>query len=319
MSSIESLLELHYSLAENLRDLEHEDESRKALIRLCVVRAHTFQPRSQGLITSAEQTASSVPTSESQEIQRKLRDYELRISVLKLQLSTKEMAHEAQVDELKEVVKNLRGQIRTSSAAKIVSAGRSIEKPRLASPPSSTGAARESAIANRSIFSVVSPSFSMLLKGKGNSFADSGLDSIASQATLKLSQKAAVFSANSSSESTPSRNRTDEPFSGKLAKSGPDASGSDNDDTFQSANTTFSDSSQKKRKRKVQLLSTEASKLILDLQGKGLHVEDENLNSLNYYQDDNFLDDTALPVRALERPSEAAQGPPSKKRHVFKI
>lgn len=328
------LIDEHYRLRQTLRDIENEDADRRRLIQLCVFKMltlkSTIEPESK--TNTATKTAPAVAAKAAAALPEKLHDYELRISVLKQQLSTKEKVHEAQVDELKERVAYLQTQLDEKEPAR---AGR----PKILSPPLSAGNSRsllaQSGFGKPTIaHSIFSPlARPNLLKGKGNSFSSSkspfGLN-FASQASLKLSQSEstktnAYFSSPNTStsfEQTPSRNPA------KLTKlddhENPAANltlanmTSEGDETFQTANGSITLVSGKKKKKKIQLLSSEASKVILDLQGKGLHVEDEDLNSLNYYEDENFKDETKhSPVRA-KRPLEGGEEP-AKKRHVFKI
>lgn len=312
---MEGLLRDHYAFAQQLRDLDHENDTRKRLVLLCVLKLLA----QKGNIAAPAPAAPAAPIAapDNTELQRKLHDYELRISVLKLQLSTKEKAHEAQVDELKDLVEDLQGQLQASSVQSKKAAAR-----RPLSPPSSAGTSKSLRLPSRSIFAA-SPEFSRLLLGKGNSFAGPAITHIASQALLKLSQtrrKTDVFSSTPSAEATPSKNRDeqDAPLDGMALGEltpGKDEllSASEQEETFQSANATFS-SDTKKGKRKVRLLSSEATRLLLDVKGQ----DDDDVDALNYYQDENFKDDHTLPTRP-KRVLESADGPPVKKRHVFKI
>lgn len=177
-----------------------------------------------------------------------------------------------------------------------------------------------------------------IFEGKGNSFADPGFESIASKASLKLSQteekkkQGAYFSSPSSSvettpvkknSRTPATETEDAPGANQLPLPEPDAnltnlSVSEAEENFQSANTTLTEEAGLKKKKKIQLLSANASKVSLEPQGKGLNVEDEDLNSLNYYHDDNFQEDHSSPIRPTKRKLDDGEEPP-KKRHVFKI
>lgn len=346
------LLDEHFRLQEQVRSIEIKDESRKLLIRLAVLKMLSL--RGSDSTKSTKQQQSPQPTSTIPEnISEKLHDYELRISVLKLQLSTKEKVHEAQVDELKDLVGQLQKQLdeRTSIEPKprlVSNPVRTYNRTSFLSPPTSSG--RLMSMSSRllspgqSVFSATSPIFAKLevIKGKGNSFADFGLESIASKASLKLSQteekkkKPEVYfsSPNSSVESTPRKKegletilrKSDEVESSGLALPDPNAnltniSVSDGDETFQSANATLSEDTSlgSKKKKKIHLLSTHATKIMLEqLQGKGLNVEDEDLNSLNYYQDDNFQEENSSPIRQSKRSLDDGEDSP-RKRHVFKI
>lgn len=110
----------------------------------------------------------------------------------------------------------------------------------------------------------------------------------------------------------------------------------DDDDTFVSAHMSVSsdtsDNGPKRKKRKLQILTSQASKIQIanvlprDISG-GLHLEDEDVNTLNYYHDDNFQDDSfneplkhKVPVqKSVKTPAEAVQNPVKTKKNVFKI
>lgn len=319
-------------LQQQIQEIERQNETRKLLIKLAVVRM-------LGLI---EKPTVQSPQSLPDNVSEKLHDYELRVSVLKLQLSTKEKVHEAQVDELKDLVALLQKQLdettKNDVRSRLVSnPTRSLSRTTFFSPPSSAG--RSVSLSGkilspgRSVLSGSSPVFTKLriFEGKDRSFGD--FEMIASQASLKLSQNSKKIperyfsSPTSSVESTPKRG-TEEPQStgsNENANDEPDAnlthlSASEADETFQSANTTLTEDAalQKKKKKRMHLLSSHATRVTVDLQGKGLNVEDEDLNSLNYYHDDNFQEEHSSPLRPPKRALDDAEEPP-RKRHVFKI
>lgn len=103
------------------------------------------------------------------------------------------------------------------------------------------------------------------------------------------------------------------------------------DDIFASANSTLNGNMSlgsvlfKKKKKKMLLSRTDAAKLPLGevkhkAQGKGLNIEDEDLNTLNYYDDDNFKDDKAgLPVANRKRPLSLDIPEPKRRKNVFTI
>lgn len=109
-----------------------------------------------------------------------------------------------------------------------------------------------------------------------------------------------------------------------------DASFSEPEDLFQSANGTFDHESssmrdhskqhpKKSTKKRIRLFSSEASKILVELQSK-INEEDADPNSLDYYGDDNFKDDFVSPTRSLKRNLEQNRtDKAAKKRHVFKI
>ncbi|CAK7899524.1 hypothetical protein CAAN3_04S06458 [[Candida] anglica] len=110
----------------------------------------------------------------------------------------------------------------------------------------------------------------------------------------------------------------------------------DGETTFASANSTLngqipsssSDEKGTKKKKKLQLWKSEATKITPsedvnnNSPNKGLNLEDEETNTLNYYQDSNFLEDTETPKKLKRNARDrAASGRVTKKRkkNVFKI
>lgn len=106
------------------------------------------------------------------------------------------------------------------------------------------------------------------------------------------------------------------------------------DETFASANSSLAKSSEKKdkKKKKLRLWKSEVSKVsisspndkTLKNRNKGLHLEDEGLNTLNYYQDENFLNDNNdTPKVSRKRKNDETETTPlafkKKKKNVFKI
>lgn len=365
---MDSQIDEHFRLQEQIHIIDRENESRKLLVRLAVLRllslpgtqTPTQKPHK---VTEQTQTASQgIPDNVSE----KLRDYELRISVLKLQLSTKEKVHEAQIDEMKDLAAMLQKQLDEANSVnlerKTMNLGKKWIKPMFISPPTSSG--RSVSLGSMlqspksSVFSTASPVFTKLkvLKGKGNSFADFGSESIASKASLKLSlsekKKPQVYfsSPTSSAESTPIKSAEHE---AELSLAPPETSGmvaevpvleTNEDDNarlpitevnanltsiseselYQTANATVQEGSaatdtKKIRMKKIQLLSANSSKIVLGLQGRGLDMEEEDLNSLNYYADDNFHDEHSSPIRPTKRKMDESSEDPPRKRHVFKI
>lgn len=103
------------------------------------------------------------------------------------------------------------------------------------------------------------------------------------------------------------------------------------DDTFASANSTLNGNTSlgsvlfKKKKKKMILSRTDAAKLPLadgklKPQGKGLNIEDEDVNTLNYYDDENFKEDkSGLPVISRKRPLSLEVPEPKRRKNVFTI
>lgn len=180
--------------------------------------------------------------------ERPKQDYEVRIAMLKQQLSNKEKAHDAEVDELKEKLALLQRQLSVKAPP----------KRRLVSPPSSAGLVA-------TLFAPLTP-FAPLV--------------------------GPVFRSKRPDKDKP---RIEPPVRAM-------AEGTPSDEELENG----------KRRRKVQLST--ATKRVKLGQSKGLHVEDEELNTLSYYQDTNVLMDSSSPMRPQAEPME-----PVKKRHVFKI
>ncbi|KAM9903683.1 hypothetical protein OXX79_003198 [Metschnikowia pulcherrima] len=353
------------ALALQLRDIEQQDERRKHLISLCVMKAvwlsqksmktsmndqekHTKSSSSgDSRPISASETPASLATSNSDALQKKLQSFELQVASLKMQLSTKEQAHAAKVDELQEELTRLH-QERANPAPTPKIGLNGTKKVKLTRNGAKLTAVGSPISRNRPVSSFFANSpFSDSKSGKGNSFSGVGITSLAAKASFKLSHKAPkpaddVFSPNNSSaESTPKKSKpnhsmleessrielqqkknTDKPTETDInvphiETSSTNLTVSDPEETFQSANATFdTEKGKKTKKRRIRLVSSEASKLLLASQDRGLE-EGEDLNSVKYYQDENFGSDAKSPVPALKRPKTAE--PVAKKKHVFKI
>lgn len=106
------------------------------------------------------------------------------------------------------------------------------------------------------------------------------------------------------------------------------------DESFASANSSVAKSSGKrdKKKKKLRLWKSEISKVSISSpsdaasknRNKGLHLEDEGLNTLNYYQDENFLNENnETPKVSRKRKNDESESTPltfkKKKKNVFKI
>ncbi|ABN68666.2 predicted protein [Scheffersomyces stipitis CBS 6054] len=103
------------------------------------------------------------------------------------------------------------------------------------------------------------------------------------------------------------------------------------EDTFASANSTLVGNvsgdvlPEKKKTKKLQLWKSGATKVPLTAPGKKPHslgLEDENLNSLNYYEDGNFATDESPPKPQHKRQLELSPVPePAKRRkhNTFRI
>lgn len=107
------------------------------------------------------------------------------------------------------------------------------------------------------------------------------------------------------------------------------------EDSFTSANASL-DLEPKSKKKKLKLWKNKASKVLQDSsfalvestpRPKGLHLDDEALDSLKYYKDENFIGENAESTpkvskkRQLNEANDDIDLPSSKKRkkHVFKI
>ncbi|OBA19430.1 hypothetical protein METBIDRAFT_45976 [Metschnikowia bicuspidata var. bicuspidata NRRL YB-4993] len=320
-------------LALQLKEIEHRDENRKHLIRLCVMKALC-------LTQEATVPASSQDPVNFDALQKKVHAFELQVASLKMQLSTKEQAHAAKVDDLREEIARLKKNSDFCAGSNVARASTRASRGRV--KLAAVGSPVSRLTISMSLFFAKSP-FSDLKSGRGNSFSGDGIASVASQASFKLSRSGPkpieeVFSPNNSSaESTPKKSKTNSDIlqeSSRIEPQGLSGIGtekrassetlttsnttvSDPEETFLSANMTFESEKEKKTKRKkIRLVSSEASKLIL-AQHDGGHDEEKDLNSLKYYQDENFESGSGSPARPQKRP--AAAGPVTKKKHVFKI
>lgn len=418
---MKDLIDEHFRLRRQLDLIEAESNTRNMLINLCTLKVLSLR---KGVQTPP------TPEKDANDVEKKLLDYELRVSVLKLQLSTKEKVHEAQIDELKDVVADLRKQLNENVPRpkdRLGGTG-SVHSSRtnILSPPSSSG--RQ--MGGRSISAgstFLSPSRSVftdqvplgrkkrVLKLKDTTPIDFGISSILSQASLKLSDtkrgdrilvgnptlreaagedmarddeaKEDEAKENEAKENDTESEKSDTNYTKEntqlenamRAKTEPDkaedkavsknhpqtqkdahkaletdvvspeSTQPDNpqpldehsmpehiqpelsaeqtllgtevtdteDETFHSANNSLLGEAKKKRK-KIHLVASEASTVIVP-QAKELGVDDENLNSLNYYNDENFKEDNSSPIRPGKRRHSPDTEPAAKKRHVFKI
>lgn len=312
-------------IADELHRIEVEYTQTNALIQTCLFKGFEISskhsPRSTDAPKSSPKKTSVSPHKDWQGVSKeqtlkKLSEYERRVFVLKLELSTKDQAHEAKVDQLNTLIDKLQARIDEMHSTKSTIRPNAFARP-LTTPleayskrhkSKSLLATKKLPIIAQSPFSGETP--------KGSLFGGSDLSKIASKATLKLSKDkdnrpvAGLFSpTTSSAESTPKKgNKKD------MNMSSSSIHGSELDDTFQTANGTFGEGAEKKKKRRIKLLSSQASKVpTSDI----LH-EDTDVNSLDYYLDANFHEESS-PLRATKRVLEDGQEPPAKKRHVFKI
>lgn len=333
---MDTLLRKHYELRQELRGLEYEEVERKRLVELCVVRI---------LSQSHKSTATLQPQTINQGTTEKLRELERRISVLKQQIATKDTVHEAKVEQLKDTINDLRRELneKSSDSTKL-----KFGKATLLSPPGSSGG--RTALPNLSDTSMFSPGsegrsvfqktlFSPVLS-RPNVLKEKRMASNKTQ-SLKDSlsregERSNIFSSPNSSTSTNASKRkrlvTPDGNDGNDANDIDNIEAnltslgnlslmtSDEDDTFQSASgSLLGKVTLPRKKRKIQLMSSEALKVSLDSHGKKLHLEEEEMNSLDQYQDANFQDDThSSPLRHPHHSTQQSGSQP-KKKHVFKI
>lgn len=314
-------------LADEIHKIEMETSHTNALIRTCLLKAFeicTSQKHSHSTNNSIKSSPKKLSLSphkdwngvSQEQTLKKLNEYERRVFVLKLELSTKEQAHEAKVDQLNTLIDKLQARIDDMDKIKPRMASNTFTRPHTTPLDMYTQRhASKSLISTKKLPEITQSPFSGDTT-KGSLFGGSDLSKIASKATLKLSKDkdnkpiAGLFSPNNSSaESTPMKqNKKD------LNLSSSSILGSELEDTFQTANGTFGDGAERKKKRRIKLLSSQASKVpTSDI----LH-DDADVNSLDYYLDANFHEDSS-PSRATKRVLEDSLEPPAKKRHVFKI
>lgn len=156
----------------------------------------------------------------------------------------------------------------------------------------------------------------------------STLDEVIQSATPTRSKKGALKSSPSAERSTRANNTQSKNYeSSELSNL--------EEDSFTSANASL-ELEPKSKKKKLKLWKTKASKVRQDSsfalvestpRPKGLHLDDETLDSLKYYKDENFLGENAESTpkvskkRQLNDTNDDIDLPSSKKRkkHVFKI
>ena len=299
-----------------LHALELSDELRKSLIKSCLLQALLINAKTA---PAAKEIPAKTPTlsphkdwstGPHSETLKKLHEYERRLFVLKMELATKQQAHEAKVHLLNDVIDRLQARM---DAADIAKTRGTVGRPRTAPETASLSATARPSLARE--IADVSP---FPTEKRLGLFGRADFAQLASNATLKLSkekepeQKAGdVLSPNiSSAESTPLRSskRPDLNLSSSSL-----AAASETDDTLHSDSSTF-DGAEKKKKRIIKLLSSQASKVP---SSQAPH-DSADKNSLDYYLDPNFEENPVVqpePARVLEDDLE----PPAKKRHVFKI
>lgn len=188
---MKDLIDEHFRLRLELDQIEAENRTRNMLIHLCTLKVLSLR---KGVQTPP------TPEKDAKDTEKKLLEYELRVSVLKLQLSTKEKVHEAQIDELKDVVADLRKQLdEQAPKTRERTGGTSVLSSRssILSPPSSSGrvaggrsisAGSSFLMPSRSVFDEQAPlRKKRVLKLKDTTPVDFGISLILSQASLKLS------------------------------------------------------------------------------------------------------------------------------------
>lgn len=310
-------------ITQKILDIEIREATRKTLIKSCLIKAFELATNNR-LKKSKLSHLSTSPhkdwsNASQEQTLKKLNEFERRVFVLKLELATKEHAHEAKLDQLNNIIDKLQSRIDELEASKKkesqISSLKTMHSPRArftpqAGPTRSSQAEKRMPAISHSPFAGDTSSKSL--------FVGSDLARIASKATLKLSKdrearpETNLFSPNNSSaESTPLKSvrKLD------LNVSSTSILGSSEvEDTFQTANGTFGDGAEKKKKRRIKLLSSQASKVLVS---DDLNPE-EDVNSLDYYLDANFQDETHQATTA-KRTLEDGQEPAPKKRHVFKI
>lgn len=337
------LTEEHYRLRGKLKELDHEEHLRKTLVQLC---AYKVLALSKGTVVAKEDPATSNVLTE------KVHDYERRVSVLKQQLSTKEKVHDAVVEDLKTKVAELSKQLeQTSRQAPAPGPGK---RSTFLSPPSTAAHHRSmpqftdhsffspgetKSVFSKLLFSPVLSRPSLVgarappLGSKAKSLKES-LASLLKEDTQKsqlepvMEPQPNVFSSpGTSADATPIKKRPQEDdaeIEANLTTVNHNTSVDEND-SFRSASADLLNRQiaipGKSKKSKIRLLSTDATRVALD-HGKGLLAEDEEINSLDFYNDDNFAEDNhSSLLRPAKRPREESEEPEEtpRKKHVFKI
>lgn len=148
-----------------------------------------------------------------------------------------------------------------------------------------------------------------------------------------------LLSSVASGISTPSKSKnvTSDEEMGSLSSFADD----DDEDTFASANSTLSNSvasngntAGQKKKKKLKLWKSEATKVSIPKEAdasipstnntspnKGLNLEEEDLNTLNYYQDSNWTEESEFTPKKdqKKRTISDENGTKKRKKNVFKI
>lgn len=282
---MDHLLHEHYRLRDELQAIETENEKRALLLNLSVLWQHSMG-------STATQTDAPIEHKDSS----KLRDYEIKLSMLQLQLSTKEKVHEARVDELKDEISRLKSHLSQSGTSSKKDFP-SVFSLKIVSPPSLSG--RSVSLnsnffsPDRSIFNSTSPLFP---SSKGSD----SLASILALASLKLSQSdgGKAFSPPSSADLTPVRTvheAEEAPLTKESAESG---------------------RPEKPKKKKLRLVSLSNSKH--GDEPKLLPEEPDHADTLDMYKDENFEHHSSSPLKPPQLRVTSSE-PAVKKRHVFKI
>lgn len=363
-------LQKQFNSLEELRRIEFENERRKNLIRLAVLRVVSLTAKTKKSKKSNTSTGPQIDTDGDYEGIRSTErnhEYELVISKLKQLYSTQERIQESKIEALKEEVDKLKLELKwKASTSKYelskFNPGTKIGLSQFKSSYLNSNPLPSEYLSppSKSIFSPKDPIDSILsplkitksknplltkkhVKGDIFNNATNELSNILNRShespysprksPSRLSFVKNFDKSNDSVQTTPTKSKkaaTDyksPPFIHSTANN-LEVSDDDDDDAFASAHMSISsDTSEngtKKKKRRLQILTSQASKIqIANIlpkdKSEGLHLEDEDVNSLNYYHDDNFKDDSF--TGSVKRPAEEAVTNPVKKKktNVFKI
>lgn len=334
------LLKKHYDLQQQIASLEAEENDRRRLIELCVVKFLLQSGKGQPIGTPE----GNEPTRQTkiQDTNEKLHELERRISVLKQQIATKDTVHEAKEEQLKETISELRKELDELKKVKL-----KLGKSTLLSPPTSSrdthaipdvsdtslfSPNEKKSVFSKSLFSPVLSRPNVLKSKQPPSLSNKTQalkDNLSKEQRKTGEERSSVFSTPNSSFNTASRKRLHSPdaneadnIEANLTSLGNiSLTTSDGEDTFQSASNSIHGrvSLPAKKKKRVQLMSSEALKVSLDMHGKLLHLDEEDMNPLDHYHDDNFQDDThSSPLKETRKTTQLPESQP-KTKHVFKI
>lgn len=369
-----------------IKEIDNENEERKSLIRLAIFKVALLNQIPVGGEEAISRAASPVEANKT--ITEKNPEYEVLISKLKQQFSTKEKLHESKIDSLNAEITKLKEELKKGKEPNKYSLGNRLPKLLGKLKTSLRNTIHDDANSILSPIRVKQPVETLIgkpVKGELFSLNEGIKDILPPEKDVESSAKSTYMKTfDSSSESplgtpglepdfTKNKNKNKRNEEDPKPKDNADISGdleapeanstsllhsfannsdhpSDNE-TFASAqmNVSSGKSSRKssdkrptdpppshgKKKRKLQILKANASKIQVSSSlaasqasqmNEELQLEDD-INSLNYYHDDNFKNDPTSPQVTKDTTVTAdtttvfnqLQLQKKKKKNVFKI